>query len=144
MKEIEQSHETPIGGVPSDKIMMVWDKVEPILRRVVKEDTGYSLQHVLTELQMAKMQLWVIGDFEAAAVTTVEDRPTQRVLFMLFIAGKNVEKWLSDWISVIEDYAQYHGCAAVEFSGRKGWNKIAELKRYDGYKPIRTIVRREF
>jgi hypothetical protein len=132
----------PIGGVPSEHIMVVWDKVEPLLARVVKPETGHTLDSVRADLFMSKSQLWVVGDFQGVIITTIEERPAHRVLFTTFLAGDHMDDWLSDWIDIQDQYAQHNGCVAVEFAGRKGWNKIGE-KRPE-WKPIRTIFRREF
>lgn len=131
-----------MGGVPSTDVIRVWPAVEPMLARVVLPETGHTLQSVLTALQMAKMQLWVIGDFQGVVVTEIQDRPAQRVLFTPFLAGENMSEWLDEWCELQDAYAQHNGCAAVEFNGRKGWNKIGE-KRPE-WKAIRTVFRREF
>lgn len=121
--------------------MKVWAGVEPVLARVIKPDTGYTMQSVLNALQLGKMQLWVIGDFQGVVITQIEDRPAQRVLYTLFLAGNNMSEWIDEWCEVQDEYARHNGCAAVEFNGRKGWNKIGESK--PEWKAIRTVFRRE-
>lgn len=133
--------EIQIGGIPSDQIMSVWPGVEPVLARVIKPDTGYTMQSVLTALQLANMQLWVIGNFQGVVVTQIENRPAQRILYTLFLAGDNMAEWIDEWCEVQDAYARHNGCAAVEFNGRKGWNKIGEAK--PEWKAIRTVFRRE-
>lgn len=135
--------ETPIGGVPADMVMTVWHRVEPVLRRVVKPATGYDLDAVLNELQLGQMQLWVIGDFQAVAVTRIQERPRQRVLWCQFIAGDSIEDWLDDWVAVQTEFAKAHDCAAIEFSGRQGWHKYARKFRFRDYKPVLTTFRKE-
>jgi hypothetical protein len=141
MNATAEQLDLPIGGIPSDQIMQVWPGVEPVLARVVKPETGYTLQSVLTALQLAKMQLWVIGNFQGVVVTQIEDRPAQRILYTLFLAGDNMSEWIDEWCEVQDTYARHNGCAAVEFNGRKGWNKIGEAK--PEWKAIRTVFRRE-
>lgn len=131
----------PIAPVPPTYLPRVWPRAEPLLAKVVKPETGYSLDTLLTELQMMKHQLWVIGDFEAVAVTTIQERPLHRVLWVQFIAGSGMDHWLGDWITVQEEFAKAEDCIAVEFSGRRGWNKV--YKRHDGYKPVLTTFRKE-
>lgn len=133
--------ETPIGGVPADLVLRVWGRVEAILRRVVKPDTGYRLEDVLTRLQLAQWQLWVIGDFEAVAVTELQVRPLHNVLWVQFIAGDNVDDWLGDWERVLEAFARANECKAVEFNGRRGWHKFQH--KFRNYKPVMTTYRRE-
>ena len=133
--------ETPIGGVPPDQVMAVWDRIEPLLRRVVKPQTGQTMDSVLYALQMTQTQLWVIGDFQAIVITSIEQRPLHRVLWVQFCAGDYMDEWLDDWIAVQEEFARANDCAAVEFSGRKGWNKIHQKHR--DYKPVLTTFRKE-
>jgi hypothetical protein len=138
----KQLESIEMGGVPSDGVMNVWPGVEPLLRRVVTPDTGQTLQSVLTSLLMAKMQLWVIGNFQGVVITEIQDRPAERVLFTLYLAGEDMKAWLDDWCDLQDEYARHNGCAAVEFNGRKGWNKIGESR--PEWKSIRTVFRREF
>jgi hypothetical protein len=87
------------------------------------------------------MQLWVVNDFQGVIVTQIEDRPAQRILYTLFLAGDNMSEWIDGWCEIQDEYARHNGCAAVEFNGRKGWNKIGESK--PEWKAIRTVFRRE-
>jgi len=133
--------DTAIGGVPGQLVMKVWRKVEPLLERVVNPQTGWDMKHVLTALQTGEMQLWVIGDFKGVVVTQILTRPIHKVLWIQFISGKHMDEWLDDWITVQEDFARHNDCAAIEFAGRRGWNKISEA--HSDYKPILTTIRRE-
>ena len=141
MNAVFEEIRTPIGGVPSDRIAQVWDRVEPLLRRVVRRETGYTLPSVRVELQLGHAQLWVVGNFLAVAVTKIVPRPAESVLWVQFIAGTQMNDWLEDWIAVQEAYAREKGCSAVEFNGRRGWAKIREQHRE--YKPALTVFRRE-
>lgn len=134
--------DTPIGGVHPEQVMAIWDRVEPILRRVVKPNTGYTLESVRQMLLTAQFQLWVVGDFKGVIVTQVQARHTGPVLWGQFMAGDNMKEWLSDWIAVQEEYARHLGCVAVEFCGRKGWNRVVE--KHPEYKATWTVFRREF
>lgn len=140
-ENIFEEIENQIGGVPPERVMQVWEKIEPILARVVKPETGYSLDSVLTALQMAQMQLWVINDFQAVAVTRIEMRPLNKVLWVQFMAGDDIEAWMDDWRRVSEAYARHNECAAIEFSGRRGWIKFNH--RHPDYKPVLTTFRKE-
>jgi hypothetical protein len=131
---------TPIGGVLPEYVAKVWPKVEPILKRVVKPRTGYTTDHVLVELQLRKWQLWVIGNFDAVVTTCIQVRPLHKVLWVPFIAGNNMDSWLDDWLKVQDAFAKENECIAIEFAGRKGWQR--ELRNRD-YKPMWVILRKE-
>lgn len=141
MNTAEQLESIPIGGVTSDRVMMVWDRVEPLLARVVKPDTGQTLDSVRCDLLTTNAQLWVVGDFQGIFVTMIENRPAQKVLFVPFLAGEHMKDWIDEMSDLVEAFARYHECEAIEFSGRKGWNKIGENR--PEWKAARTVFRRE-
>lgn len=130
-----------IHGVPSDQVMAIWDRVEGLLKRVVRPETGETPESVLTDIQMRRKQLWIINEFQGLVVTAVIDRPAQRVLFVPYLVGDHMSDWLDDWVVTQEEYARSLDCAAIEFNGRRGWNKIGE--KFPEYKPRQTIFRRE-
>jgi len=132
---------TPIRWVPPDEVAEVWAQVGPMIARAILTRSGYTLNAVLRELLAGRTQLWVIGDFDGAVVTMVQNRPAQRVLWVLFMAGDGMDEWLDDWLQVQEKYALYAQCKAIEFSGRKGWHKVAASRAR--YKPIMTLFRME-
>ena len=139
-KEVFDRINTHIGGVPALGVVKVWDRVEPLLKRVVKPETGYDLYSVLTQLQLGTMQLWVIGDFQGVVVTTVLKRPLHKVFWVQFMAGSDMKNWLDDVGEVLEAYATHIGCKMIEFSGRPGWNKVRH--RHPEYKQVLTVFRR--
>ncbi len=141
-KEVFEDLKTPIGGVPAEMVVQVWDKVAPILARVVKPETGYAVDDVLTELQFARMQLWVIDDFKAVIVTTILQLPLRKTLWIQFVAGDDLDDWMDDWIVVQEGFARYNGCSVIECSGRSGWTKKL-CNRYPGYKAVTTNYYKE-
>ncbi len=139
--ERQDSETTPIGGVPVEYLVGIWPKVVPILERVVLPDTGYTLDSVLTELQLARWQLWVIDDFKGAVVTQILDRPAERVLWVHYMAGDDMLDWLEDWVTIQDEYAASVGCTSVEFlSPRKGWEKIQ--KRFPNYQQTYAVWRK--
>ena len=46
-----------------------------------------------------------------------------------------------DWVHMQEEYGRANECVAIEFNGRKGWNKIGE--RFPEYKSKLIIFRKE-
>jgi hypothetical protein len=140
-EEIFDDIDTPIGGVQPDQLMSVWHKCVPLLRRVVKPHTGYDLDSLLTSLQLAQKQLWVIGDFQAVCVTEIQLRPAASVMWCQFIVGDDVKDWIDDWEKVIAEFGRAHDCVAVEFCGRPGWKAFQE--KFKQYKPVLVTYRKE-
>ena len=128
MSATAQQIRTQMTGIPSAEVMRVWHQVEPLLKRVVTRETGHTLDSVLTALQKAEMQLWVIGPFQGVVITEIQNRPAERILFTLYLAGDHMQEWIDDWCTLQDEYALHNKCTAVEFNGRKGWNKIGEKR----------------
>lgn len=130
----------PVYGIPTCYVDELWEKVKPIIERAVFDNTDETIESVYGDLKVGNYHLWVIGEFDAAAVTQIIERPKRRVAWIQFIAGDNMEKWFDAWLAALELYAENEQCEAIEFAGRKGWLKHAE--RYPDYKPTKTIFRR--
>ena len=130
----------PVYGIPTVHVDEVWLEARPIIEKAVFDDTDETIDTVYAELLNGNYHLWVIGEFDAIAVTEIQERPARRVAWIRFIAGKNMDQWFDAWIAALEHYAENEDCKAIEFAGRKGWLKHAE--KYTDYKPIRTIFRR--
>lgn len=122
-------------------MVRIWPRVESILRRVVIPESGWTLDHLLTALQLGKMQMFVVGDFDAVVVLSVNSLPLHKVLWIEFIAGSNMSEWLDDWKAVQDDVARHYGCKYIEFRGRKGWNRLN--KHHPDFEAIQTIFRKE-
>lgn len=139
---INETTATQVRGVPAEHVVALWPKVEPILKRVVEPRSGYNLDHVLTKLQLCHWQLWVIGDFQACAITCFENRPLGCVLWVQYIVGTDMNEWLDDWEKAVDAIAQDNGCVATEFAGRKGWCRVQ--KQHSDYKIIAHVCRKEY
>ena len=134
---------TPIGGVPHDKILDVWGKVEPMLKRAITPDTGFTAYHVLMELQSRQTQLWVIGDFDAVFTTKILSRPMDQVLWVQFMAGENLDQWYADMIELLESYAKAHYCAGIEWTGRMGWQRFFKTHKEHGFNGAMVTIRKD-
>ena len=131
----------PIGAVAPGQIPYVWPRVVPLLEKVVRVQTGYTVEATRLELMFGELVLWVVGDFVAILLTAVQQRHSQKVLWVQFLAGEDMPAWLDDWIVVMENYAKAEGCKAIEFAGRPGWMRLH--RRYPEYRTTMTTYRRE-
>lgn len=131
----------PVYGIPTVHVDDVWLEARPIIEKAVFDDTDETIDTVYAELLIGNYHLWIIGNYDAIAVTEIQERPARRVAFIRFIAGKDMKRWFDAWVTALEYYAENEDCKAIEFAGRKGWLKHAE--KYTAYKPTRTIFRRE-
>jgi hypothetical protein len=95
-----------------------------------------DLNKVFNSLVHAKMQLWIIGEFNAVLITEIKE--SSCILHM--INGNGMADWQDEVISTIELWALQIGCTKMVVMGRKGWEKIG--KQY-GYYYAYTALQKE-
>ncbi len=117
----------------------IWGWAEPLLAKVIAKG-GYTSDAILTDIQMGLAQLWNVND-QAVLVTRIDQRRRERVFWVEWLAGEKMSDWLADWEKVQNKFAKENGCSAVEFRGRKGWERIN--KAWEDYVPQATIYRKE-
>lgn len=79
---------------------------------------------------------------EGFAITEVRDytHPTERVLNVLLLGGKNFDAWRDAAHERLKSFARVNGCQAIEFACRLGLaKKVANL----GYRKRRILMRYE-
>jgi len=137
---LEAVETPPIFAVPTEHVALFWPRAEGLLRRVATRDSGYTLTSVMAELATGGLLLWSIRDFQAIACTKIVQRPTDKVLWVQFIAGDRMKEWVDDLVDVMETYAREYECTAIEACGRPGWKKLTS--KFSAYKAPWTIYRR--
>ena len=137
LKTVSQEQDCHVGGVPSDKIHLVWDRAAPILETVITPDSGFTLEVVYRALEIGQFQLWVVDDFEGVVVTQIMFRPTDKILHATWLAGANMKRWLRRVEQELETWARFHDCSQLVLQGRKGFR--AYEKEFSDYKPAATV-----
>ena len=131
-----------IWGIRRDQILDNWfSKAERMVARILdRMDTGYEVGDVLLQLQLGRMQLWVVDDWEAVAVTEISVWPQYKALTVVFLSGEGMKQWFPELMDTLEAYAGEQGCRYVEAHGRRGWEKVG---RTLGYRHAYSIMRKE-
>ena len=111
---------------PED-VEYVWDKVEPILARVVSRSEGeLETEDILDLVTEGRMQLWIVAEDKeiiAALVTQIITYPQKKVLRLVSLAGEDFNKF-KHFLDMVQSFAIRKGCTALELWGRKGWKKL--------------------
>ena len=86
---------------------------------------------------MLRFATWskAFEDFEnvyGAVVTEISQYPQTRALIMHFTGGKQLPKWKTPMLEVLQQFARDNECNIIESYGRPGWEKVF---KNDGYKP---------
>ncbi len=75
--------------------------------------------------------------FIGAALTHIEQYAEFDALVVAALGGEDFESWREEIDRVFEKFARFHGCARIEFHGRRGWEK-----RLPNYKVYRIMMMR--
>lgn len=128
-----------ITQVPKEDINLVWDQVESYIKKSL--DDTYIARDILDGIITNRFQLfisWENKEVESAVVTEVADYPQKRVLRYVLAGGKNLDNWLEQIQTAIEEFAIRNHCQAVEVAGRKGW-----LRKLKGFKQKIYLMSKE-
>ena len=104
-----------------------WDWYERQINRVItRADSGLTTEDVLTAIQYGRMHVWRSADGKGMGLTELQSFPRYRQLFILMVAGEDMQAWIREGSRVFERFARENACTRMEFHGRPGWEKIAE------------------
>ena len=110
-----------------DDVEYVWEKVEPILARVVSRSEGeLETGDILGLVTEGHMQLWIVAENKeiiAALVTQIITYPQKRILRLVSLAGEDFNKF-KHFLDMVQSFAIQKDCTALELWGRKGWKKL--------------------
>ena len=134
--------DTHIWGLMPVQVPQVADRLMPLLRKVVKPETGHTPETILQLMYEGVLATWIIDDFKAFTCTEVQERETGPVLWNTWLAGEDMDEWLPDWLIVQEAFARHMGCTAIEFAGRRGYEK-KYMPYLGNFRAIRTLYRQE-
>lgn len=122
-----------VSLVPTNKITKVWDRIEPLVDKVIPYTYGRMLTvDVLHSLITNQYHLWIIykdeKEIEAIAITEFMKYPRKTVLLINFISGDNLDDWIKELDKTLVKFSKESGCDFLEACGRAGWErKVTKL-----------------
>lgn len=122
-----------VSLVPTNKVTKVWDRIEPLVDKVIPYTYGRMLTvDVLHSLITNQYHLWIIykddEEIEAIAITEFMKYPRKTVLLINFISGDNLDKWIKELDKTLVKFSKESGCDFLEACGRAGWErKVTKL-----------------
>ena len=133
-----------VSLVPTNEVTKVWNKVEPLVDKVIPYTYGRMLTvDVLHSLIINHYHLWIIykekDEIEAIAITEFMKYPRKTVLLINFISGDKLDDWVKELDKVLVKFSKESGCDFLEACGRSGWER--KVKKI-GWQKKFTIVER--
>lgn len=120
-----------------------WHRAQPFVERALQAvPCGLASRDVRDALNRGDMQLWSVedGDTKAMLVTQIVPHPEHRVCQVYLGAGDDMDSWLPDFVSRLEQWARNMGCQWIDVAGRKGWERIGQSF---GFRHAYSVVRKE-
>lgn len=102
----------------------VWSEVSGLLAPCLKIDGCSTPETLLSWLREGVYQLWVEGEFKAAATTTIDVYPAKKVCTVVHLGGKGMVKWLHEGMEAIEEFARGEKCDLIRINGRREWSRV--------------------
>lgn len=104
-----------------------WDYVKDDIERALNLDSNrINIEDVYEAIVNKEMQLWAIhdGDIHAVMTTEIAEYAQLKAVRIVTVTGKDCEQWLDLLIDTVSRWGAENGANAVEFIGRKGWEKV--------------------
>ena len=134
---------TPISILTPEAMGHNADLLAGLVRDIADYAPGITPEWLIESLVNGVVTGWLIDD-RALGVTEIQMRPSQRVLFIAWLAGEGADDWLGDWLDALQHFAEATQCAGIELQGRRGFaRKFPALVEHFGFKPLGVLYRAE-
>lgn len=114
-----------------------WDFVKHELEKALKDEYNRcSIEHVHEMIKSKDAQLWALhdDDIKAVMVTEIINYKNLKAVKIWLVTGVELHKWLDTLIETVSKWAKENGCTVMEFTGRKGWEKVLNKKGFNDSK----------
>lgn len=127
------SSNVDVGGVSADKVEALWPRVEGLVTSAAQAETpSVPVSVIQGELVRGDMQLWLAAEGQEilGCFTTryVDNGSGEDCVCLSYTAGKDLDRWLSKALDIVEQWALSLGAVHLKVAGRKGWER--RLKPY--------------
>lgn len=113
-----------------------WPDVRDMLLPAIERAGEYDEAEVIRQIETTEAQLWLVGDGDAAVVTSISTRAAGKVCMIWLLGGRDPKAWI-DGIETIESAAREAGCVGMEITGRAGWARLLP-----DYRQTAVIIRK--
>lgn len=116
-----------VRGVVAEQLPKLWKHGESFVKRALDHANNELDHHCIRSLcEQRKMQLWLIGckgKVIAAATTEIVVYPLKKVVRVVTLAGKDMDKWAPLLDKMLEQWGLSLGCEGIECFVRTGLTK---------------------
>lgn len=106
----------------------VWPLIKDYMDGAAKYTYGrFTVDDIRKGLDDNPQQLWVAYEEDkvyGAVVTEFIIYPQCKALVMHFTGGKELQRWKSNMLELLQKFAKENKCDVIESYGREGWAKV--------------------
>lgn len=130
-----------VRAIPTALVPRFWPLAEAYVRRALDRATGeFSSDDINRFLRQSLIQLWLVYDGSrviGAVTTEIVVFPKRRRLRVLTLGGMDLDAWVDELDTRLQEWALTNRCDGIEAYVRKGF--VPYLRR-QGYKHKLTMV----
>lgn len=122
-----------VSAVPPEMVDAVWPGVLPMIRRGISRVSGGDLtpETIRTAVISGDMHMWAIHENDevaAVVVFRILQRLHGRVLYVVMLAGRDMDNWIHELIRLLMDFKDIAGAMSMQATCRLGLAKyLADL-----------------
>ena len=127
-----------VTWVPTEHIEFVWPNIREYMMGAAEFTFGrFTAEDIKNELlrRQGEQQLWIAfedkDNYYGAVVTEIYQYPQMRALIMHFTGGKQLPKWKTPMLKILQQFAADNECDVIESYGRPGWAKVFKKDGYE-------------
>lgn len=118
----------------------IWKRIEEYAQGAADYTYGrFTKGDIRSGLKSKPQTLWIAHEGEEVygfVVTEFADYPQLKALVMHFTGGKELEKWKTPMLELLQKFARMNGADVIESFGRAGWAKVFKK---DGFKSLHNF-----
>lgn len=114
-----------------------WEFVKHELERALSSQYNrIDIDDVRDMIERKEAQLWALHDgvTKAVMVTEIIEYKKLKAVKIWLVTGTELDTWLDTLIETVGQWAKAQGCTVMEFTGRKGWEKVLNKKGFNDSK----------
>ena len=124
--------------IPTEYITNIYPDIEKFVDRLVPTTHGrFDKIDILNDLLLNKESLWTIVDEDndnniiGIIFTEITIYPRTKMLSIQYAAGDQLDEWMEESLTTLENWAVDNECTSMEITGRRGWVRKLKLHNWE-------------
>lgn len=129
-----------VGKVKPDDLTVAWFSIQPIIEEHgAKWLEEVNMREIFANAIAQRLDIWMGTDDNVPDMVGVccwEQHAHKSYYHILWLGGRNLEKYIDLGLSKVEQYASLIGADQVRIGGREGWERVLGPR---GYNPVVAV-----